>query len=119
MDPRKVLRIFNGPVFDYYYYSLGRGKPKTRPEAIWFTYRGKILGQLPIVAIIQNDGTLPPLWSVENPEKRWEFRPGVWIAIAHPPMKRLHGTYYYAGFRGWRYFDFEVYRKSLDARMCV
>lgn len=38
------------------------------------------------------------------------------VAICAPPMVRIEERIFYEGFRGWRYFDFEAYRETVDAR---
>jgi hypothetical protein len=119
MQPRKVLRIFSyiEAPFATYYFSLGRGRPKVQPDGIWFTYRGRILGCLPIIAIVRNDGSLPKLHRLDGEESEWQFKHDVWVAIADPPIERVREHLYYPGFRGWRYFDFESYRRRPEARI--
>ena len=117
MEPRKVLRIFNVHApWGLYYFSLGRGKPQQPFEFIWFTYRSRILGRIEPVSLFQNDGSLPPLVSLQNQESEWQFKHDVWIVECFPSMDRLREHLYMPGFRGWRYFDIDEYRTRPEAK---
>jgi hypothetical protein len=116
-EPRKVVRIFfRDPGWARYYFSLGRGRPKVQIESevcqMWITYRGRILGSLKIECLVCNDGSLPKLRSLEDRESPWQFKPDTWVAICIPPMQRLRQRLYMSGFRGWRYFDLEDYKRN-------
>lgn len=118
---KKVAQIFSEsrPPFCRYYFTLGRGKPKQPVERIWFAYQGRILGSLEIEAIVCNDGTLPELRSLSDERSAWQIRKDAWVAVCKPPCKRLKERVFMASFRGWRYFDLESYRGTVDARFRV
>lgn len=67
--------------------------------------------------IVQNDGSLPKLRSLSDTESEWQIRGDHWVAVCPPPFRRLEDKVYHDGFRGWRYFDLEAYRTTIDARV--
>lgn len=118
VDARSVAAMFSEktPPWCVFYFTLGIGKPKENVERLWFTYRGRILGFFVIREIIVNDGTLPKLQSLDGSESDWQFRKDAKVAICLPPCHRLRERVFMDGFRGWRYFDFESYRGTAEAR---
>lgn len=116
MPPRRVLEVFNAD-FANFYFSLGRGKPKEEISALWFTHRGRILGFFPIQHLVINDGSLPKLRSISGEESEFQIKRDNWVAICPGPIERLREKLYYAGFRGWRYFDLEEWRGTLESRV--
>jgi hypothetical protein len=114
MPPRKVLEIFSAK-WARFYFSLGRGKPTQQISHVWFTYRGRILGNFPIEEIVINDGSLPKLKSLSGEASGWQFKPDVYVMICVPPMVRLREKLYYSSFRGWRYFDLAAWREEPEA----
>lgn len=118
MSPKKVLRVFNHRWVNFYF-SVGKGKPKQEVTHLWFTHRGRILGRFKIVDVVKNDGSLPKLRSLQNRASEWQFKPDVWVAICEGPVERIKEKLCYGGFRGWRYFSLEEYRKTVDAKISV
>lgn len=120
MDQKKVLRVFTH-AWGRFYFSVGKGKPKQEVEKLWYTHKGLILGYFTIAEFFhyEREGQLPPLRSIENKESQWQFRPGIWIAICPPPFVRLQEELHYAGFQGWRYFELEKHRESIDALVAI
>jgi hypothetical protein len=114
MPPRHVLEVFNSD-FAHFYFTLGRGKPKDEISRLWFTHRGRILGSFSIGRLVINDGTLPKLCSLSGEESEWQIKPDNWVAICPGPIERLKEKLYYSGFRGWRYFDLEEHRGTLES----
>lgn len=119
VEPDKVAQIFNEgrPSFGTYYFTLGRGKPSQPVNMLWFTYRGRILGNFSILQIWRNDGSLPPLKRLDGGESEWQLKPDAWIAICSPSFLRLKERVFMSGFRGWRYFDLETYRTTMEAKV--
>lgn len=119
VDPKTVAQIFSekAPPFARYYFTLGRGKPKQEITRIWFTYQGRILGSLEVEEVVCNDGTLPKLAKLSGEEGEWQIRRDAWVAVCAPPCRRITDRVYHDGFRGWRYFDFESYRNTADAKV--
>lgn len=114
-----VAQIFSPrhPPFCRYYFTLGRGKPKQSLEKIWFTYRGRILGWFEIEALVVNDGTLPRLNRLDGAPSEWQIRKDAYVLVCAPPCQCVPERVFHEGFRGWRYFDFESYKLSTDARV--
>jgi hypothetical protein len=104
------------PPFCRYYFSLGRGKPKQKIDFMWFAYQGRILGYFVVEEIVVNDGTLPKLHRLDGEESGWQIRKDSWVAVCAPPCIRLRDRIFHDGFRGWRYFDLDAHRGTLDAK---
>jgi len=104
------------PPFVRYYFTLGRGKPKQAVERMWFTYQGRILGWFEVEEIVCNDGSLPKLNRLDGSPGEWQMKKDSWIAVCAPPCHRLTERVYMDGFRGFRYFNFEEYRGTTEAR---
>jgi hypothetical protein len=47
------------------------------------------------------------------------YKPDAWVAVYPAPFHRLKKKLYHQGFRGWRYFDLESYRGTMDAKIHV
>lgn len=143
-DPRRVLRFLtnhNGCEHDWaFFFSLGRAKPKQPVERLFFTFQGRILGWFDVLDIIYNSpqfeasvsgGTTldqattpdqPPRQLVRYRERNGgEWRPKMdsALVLCRPPFFRVEEKLYHEGFRGWRYFDLEAHRKTLDAQVRV
>lgn len=117
VDRKKVMQVF-GHEFARFYFSLGRGKPRQPIERIFFTHRGEILGAFTVESILQNDGTLPKLRSLENRTSEWQFKPDVWVLVCIPPIVWVGGRkLFFGSFRGWRYFQLDEYRKTTESRV--
>lgn len=114
----KLSRVFNHK-WVRFYFSLGRGKPKRPIEHVWFCHRGLVVGAFRVEEIVQNDGSLPKLRSLQNRESEWQFKHDVWVMVCHPPIEWLEEEIFHESFRGWRYFDLEAYRKTAGARMNI
>lgn len=120
VDARTVAHIFGDEcVFATFYFTLGRGKPKQPVDRLWFTYQGRILGSFKVLEIKQNDGSLPKLRSITDEESEWQIRPDHWVAICKGPMERLTDRVFMSGFRGYRYFDLNEYRKTNEAKVRI
>lgn len=118
MEPEKVRRIFNYK-HARFYFSLGRGLPKRMVGRMWFCHQGVLLGSFKIEQIVVNDGSLPPLKSLSGERSAWQFKHDVKVAICVPPMEWLQQEVFHESFRGWRYFDFETYAKTMEAKVRV
>jgi len=119
MERWKVEKLF-AQKFVHFYFSVGRGMPKQYVYRIWFTHQGEILGCFDVDCIVKNDGSLPKLRSLSNRLSEWQFKPDIYVAICTPPFDRVEGEkVFHAGFRGWRYFDFDTYKQSLEAKVCI
>jgi len=118
---RTVAEMFfdEKPCWCRYYFSLGRGKPQQPVEHIWFTWRGRILGSFEVEEIVCNVGQLPKLYSLSGKESEWQIRKDAWVAICASRCSRLRERIYMNGFRGWRYFDLEFYRYTVDAKFRI
>jgi hypothetical protein len=118
IDARTTARVFSPdhPPFTRYYFSLGRGKPKQEIGRMWFNYQGRIIGSFEVEEIVCNDGTLPKLHRLDGGESGWQIRKDAWVAICAPPCERPKERIFHDSFRGWRYFDLERYRGTVDAR---
>lgn len=119
MPPRKVLEVFTHD-WGRFYFTLGRGRPKDPcVYKIYFTHRGRILGDFSIDEIVQNVGQLPKLRSLSDTESQWQIKGDRWVAICSPPFHRLEEKLYHEGFRGWHYFDLEAYRGTVGAKVRI
>lgn len=116
MEPGKVIEVFTHD-WGNFYYTLGRGRPTKPVDTLFFTHRGRLLGHFDITRIVQNVGQLPKLRSVSDEESEWQIKLDAWVAICPAPFHRLDETLYYEGFRGWRYFDLEKHRSSIDSKV--
>ncbi|HWQ97241.1 MAG TPA: hypothetical protein VN538_03985 [Clostridia bacterium] len=116
MPRERVLKVFTH-CWGRFYFSVGNGRPKQEVERMWFTHQGEILGHFSIGEFFhyEREGQLPRLRSISNRESEWQFRPGIWIAICPGPFVALGEKLCYESFRGWRYFELEKYRGSLEA----
>ena len=116
MDSDKVRQVFEHP-WGNFYFTLGRGKPKQEIERLYFTHRGRVICYFNVAQIVQNAGQLPKLRSVSNRESEWQIKPDAWVAICPAPCTWLNEEVFHGGFRGYRYFDLESYRNTLDAKI--
>lgn len=106
------------PCFTTYYFTLGRGRPKQySPTELYFTHRSRIIGYFEIGEIVQNVGQLPLLTTLDGKPSQWQIKPDAWVAVCLPPFHRLKERVYMSGFRGFRYFDFEKYRHTYEAKV--
>lgn len=115
---RTTARLFsaNVPPFHRYYFTLGRGTPQAKVERLWFTYQGRIIGWFPVTEIIVNVGQIPALNRLDGGESEWQIKKDARVAICIPPCRRLKGRIFMSGFRGWRYFNIDEYRETVEAR---
>ncbi len=113
----KVLEVFNHE-WGQFYFTLGRGLPKQNPDELWYTHRGEIIGYFKIVKIIRNMGdNLPKLKSITGEVSEWQIKLMNWVAVCDPPFLLAPERTYHEGFRGYRYFNFDRYRGTLDAKV--
>lgn len=118
MNTRKVLTIFNEkPAFSMYYFTLGRGKPRREIGALWFTYRGRILGYFRVKEVVCNVGQLPRLNRIDGEPSEWQIKRDRYVAICNPPFFRLRDHVYHGAFRGWHYFNFDSYTQTMEAKI--
>jgi hypothetical protein len=118
VDAHSVAKMFGPlPVWAAYYFTLGRGKPKQQIDRLWFTYRGRVLGYFNVDHLIQNDGSLPRLRSISNEESEWQVKRDHWIVVCESSCVRLKDRLFMSGFRGFRYFDIENYRQTLESKV--
>ena len=119
MERRKVRAIFSSK-WAMFYFTLGKGKPKQIVEHLWFTHQDEILGKFPVREIVCNVGQLPKLRSLENRESEWQIKPDRYVALCPGPFQWLQGeTLYYGSFRGFHYFDFDVYSQTMEAKIAL
>jgi hypothetical protein len=118
VSAKTTARMFSEsvPPFHVFYFTLGRGMPKEPVERLWFTYQGRILGWFPVEEIIVNVGQIPTLNRLDGGESDWQIKKDAKVAICAPPCHRLTERIFMDGFRGWRYFNLESYRLTVDAR---
>lgn len=118
MERAKVLAVFTHP-WPIFYFTLGRGRPQQPPATLYFTHQGRILGSFSIDEILRNDGSFPKLRSITNKESEWQIKADAWVAICRPPFHRLTERLFHEGFRGWRYFDLDAYRGTLESKVRI
>ena len=118
MTTAHTLAVFNHK-FAQFYFSLGPRKPKQEFEYLYFTHRGRILGHFVLCAVVQNAGQLPKLRSLSDETSEWQIKADAWVAVCDPPFRPLEETLYHESFRGWRYFDIDKYRGTLDAKVRI
>lgn len=120
VDARTVAEMFCvEPIWGNYFFTLGRGKPAQSIERIWFTYRGRILGNFNVNKIVVNDGSLPHLHKLSDLESDWHIKPDMHVAICASGCERLKERVFMSGFRGYRYFNLSEYRSTPDARIRI
>jgi hypothetical protein len=118
MDRGRVLKAFTS--FENYYFTIGRGLPRDAIGKLWYTHRGQIIGHFAVKEIVQNAGQLPQLTSISGEESAWQIKPDSWVAICPGPFEKLIGErVYYPAFRGFRYFDLEEYRGTMESKVRV
>lgn len=117
----KVIADILGSVdpFVEYYFALGRGKPAKPIDRIWWTYQGRIMGSFKVDRVVVNDGSLPRLSRIDKEAGEWKLTRDTYVAICLPPIERLKDRIYFAGFRGWRYFNLDEYCKTVDAKVRI
>lgn len=116
MCPKKVREIFTND-WGRFYFVIGRGKPSRPIDRLFFTHRGVILGHFDISIIIQNVGQLPKLRSLSDRESEWQIKGDSWVAICDPPFHFLSEKIFHSGFRGFRYFDLQAHRGTMEAKV--
>jgi hypothetical protein len=99
-----------------YYFTVGRCRPNVPVGRIWWTYRGRVIGSFKIDRFVVNDGSLPILGSISGGDE-WTIKPDRWVAICESGGELLKERLFFAGFRGWRCFHLEEYRRSPESRM--
>lgn len=119
MPREKVRRLF--ALRDtLFYFVVSRGKPAQPIEHLWYTHQGELLGRFVVRDIVCNVGQLPKLRSLENRASEWQIKRDRWVAICPGPFIPLEGeTIYHDSFRGFRYFNVDVYRETPDARIAI
>jgi hypothetical protein len=107
------------PCFHQYFFTLGRGQPRRRPlpNALYFTHCGRIIGHFEITEIVQNAGQLPKLTTLDGEPSEWQIKADAWVAVCDPPFVPMRDRIYFAGFRGFRYFDLETYKYTREAKV--
>lgn len=118
VSAQATARMFSEtvPSFHLYYFTLGRGMPKQKIDWLWFTYQGRIIGRFSVEEIIVNTGQIPKLHRLDGGESEWQIKKDAKVAICPAPCVRLKERIFMDGFRGYRYFDFENYRGTSEAR---
>lgn len=119
MFARGKIDEFLATPFSSFFFTLGRGRPQ-RPDPvteIYFTHNGVILGHFDITEIVQNKGQLPLLTTLGGDPSEWQIKPDRWVAVCKAPFHRLEEKVFHSGFRGWRYFDLQNYRGTLDSKV--
>ena len=105
--------------FSFFYFTLGRGQPKNSIQELYFTHKGVILGHFDIDYVCKNAGQLPKLTTLDGRPSEWQIKPDRWVAVCRSPFHRLEEKLFHSGFRGWRYFDLEAYRGTLDSKVLL
>lgn len=114
----KITEFLNAP-FAAFYFTLGLHRPKQAVENLYFTHQGRILGHFTVEQIVQNAGQLPKLTTLDGQPSQWQIKPDRWVAVCDPPFHLIKEKVYHEAFRGWRYFDLDVYRQSPNARIRI
>ncbi len=103
-----------------YYFTLGRGAPKrSGVDQLYFTHQGEIIGHFEIEEIVRNERQFPKLTTLDGEPSVWQIKLLAWVAVCRPPFHRLEERIYHEGFRGWRYFDLDSYRKTVGAKIRI
>jgi len=126
-DIERFLGLDGKPCWTTYYFTLGRGRPRRArfyvgqscPNQLYFTHKGIVIGHFTIAEIVQNAGQLPELTNMDGDPSAWQIKPDAWVAVCQPPFVRLADRIYHEGFQGWRYFDLESYRGTIDAKLRI
>jgi hypothetical protein len=118
MPPKRVREAFTHD-WGRFYFVIGRGKPKRAIDRLFFTHRGVILGHFEIAEIVQNAGQLPRLRSISGETSEWQIRGDSWVAICDPPFHFLQERVCHSGFRGFRYFDLQAYRRTWESKVRI
>jgi hypothetical protein len=114
--PQAAAQLFHIEPGGLFYFTLGRGKPKQEIEKLWFTYCGRIIGYFRVLKIVTDDEVPDDLHFISEPKKHWAPRKHRWVAVCKSGCVRAPVRVFMGGFRGWRYFDFEAYRGTPEAR---
>jgi hypothetical protein len=117
MDRHRVREAFTHDWGGSFYFTLGRGKPSRKIDQLYFTHASRILGYFDVAEVIQNVGQLPRLRSISGEVSEWQIRPDSWVAVCNPPFHFLEEKLYYCGFRGFRFFDIDAYRGTMEAKI--
>ncbi len=108
------------PAWCNYYFTLGRGRPRRDGftlRQLYFTHKGIVIGYFDVAEVVQNVGQLPQLTNMDGDPSAWQIPGDAWVAVCPPPFHPLRDRVFHHGFQGWRYFDLQKYRSSLDARI--
>jgi hypothetical protein len=115
-DIERFFGLDGKPCWTTYYFTLGRNRPKrVTPEQLYFTHKGLVVGYFRIADIVRNAGQLPLLTNMDGDPSAWQLKTEAWGAVCEPPFHRLKEKIFFGGFQGWRFFDLETYRRTLDA----
>jgi hypothetical protein len=107
------------PAYNAEKFKLGHYQPAQQIDNLWFCYRGRILGHFAVREIVCNVGQLPRLRRIDGGESEWQIKRDRYVAICDPPFHRLKEKLYYGSFRGFRYFDLELYRDNPESRIAL
>ena len=115
--PRRVLEFLNGPPpgAGRFLFNAGRARPQEEVRRLYFVFRGRVLGWF-AASVVENHGDY-------NSEYAHQFTPPYWkaarflFACAPPFVFLKKQRIFHRGFQGWRYFDFQAYSKTLDAKV--
>ena len=123
VDTRAAAAMFNEVQSTYgaYFFALGRGKPAQDIDHVWFTFRGRILGNFKVDRFVVNDGSEAVFEHLNRAcgEGGWTIPHDYWTCICESGFTKLRERLFMPGFRGWRYFDLNSYRSTAAARMRV
>jgi hypothetical protein len=116
--------MVQAPEDGFFLFQLGRGQPQRRPlERLWFVYQGKIYGHFRISEVVRNVGQFEDLVTMYKRESlavEWHLKPDNWVVVCAPRFEFHSGdVVFHEGFQGWRYFDFEAYRQTTDAKVHI
>ncbi len=114
-----ILRFLDGR-FSCYYFTLGRRRPRQAdPTEIYFTHHVRVMGYFLIEEIVQNVGQLPKLRTLDGKPSVWQIKGDAWVAVCKPPFMWMSERIYHEGFPGWRYFDLDIYRLTVGAKVRI
>jgi len=86
-------------------------------DSLYFTHKGIVIGHFAVWKIVQNAGQLPKLTNMDGDPSAWQIPGDAWVAVCNPPWQPLEERIYHHGFQGWRYFDLETHRGTLEAKI--
>jgi len=118
-DPRRVREYLReGPDHSgRFLFNVGNGCPQRKVARLFFVFHGRILGWFAVAGIEKRTAELSLEYARQYSPPY--FKAAKFLFICARPFHFIRERVFYEGFRGWRYFDFETYRNSLDAKVRI